>query len=122
MLVKNITWTSPNDEEAEVDITDGYFTCKAFSYPCNAKIGDSLSEPLHIFSLKHAKPCNKNSNEGIRDTKSNGLSKKIIAKVVDITTQTINIGRISFIVDDHLPEGITNGDIIELECARVDLW
>lgn len=122
VIVKNIKWISKASEEAEVEISDGEFTCVAFSHPCSLNIGDEVSEPLHIFSMKNAMRCKDLSKVGIWNIQEQGLSRKIIGKVSNASEQIVTVGEIAMIIDDYLPGGIMTGDLIEFECARIDLW
>ena len=121
MLVRNIQWISKGADEAEVEITDGSFVCFAFSQPCTVKIGDKIAEPLHVFDVKDAMISNQ-TELGIWKTTENGLGCNVIAKVVDIRAQLLSVGGIQLLVDDYLPGGLEPGNIIEFECARIDLW
>lgn len=122
MIVKNIKWISRISEEAEVELSDGEFICVAFSHPCSVKIGDKISEPLHIFSMKSAIRCQESAELGIWNIQGQGLSRKIIARVLDTSEQVVTVGNITMIIDDYLPGGIVTGDLMEFECARIDLW
>ena len=50
------------------------------------------------------------------------LERKVVAKVIDITNQVVAVGDIHMVIDDFLPKGLEIGNIIEFECARIDLW
>ncbi|MFJ5283355.1 hypothetical protein ACIP66_05785 [Pseudomonas sp. NPDC088429] len=122
VIVKNIKWISQISEEAEVEISDGEFTCIAFSHPCRASIGDKVNEPLHIFSMKNAMRCTELAELGIWNIQGQDLSRKVIARVLDTSEQVVTVGKITMTIDDYLPGGIIVGDLIEFECARIDLW
>jgi hypothetical protein len=122
MIVKNINWISKAAEEAEVELSDGEFTCIAFSQPCNANIGDTINKPLHVFSIKNAMLCESDTTLGIWSNEGTGLSRKVIARVTDASEQLIAVGRINLVIEDYLPGGIRTGDLIEFICARIDLW
>jgi hypothetical protein len=121
MKIESINWISKEAEEAEVTISDGHFTCIAFCQTCNIKVGDKITEPLHTFSIKNAMLSDK-STLGVWNVSETKLEKKVIAKILDITNQIVAVGDISLIIDDYLPGGLENGDIMEFECARIDLW
>ena len=121
MIIESIKWISSEAEEAEVEISDGQFKCVAFSQPCDAEVGQQITEPLHVFSIKNAMISDK-STLGIWSTSNGKLERKVVAKIVDITNQVIAVGDISMVIDDFLPSGLENGNIIEFECARIDLW
>ena len=108
-------------EEAEVEISDGDFTCIAFSQPCNVIVGEHLTQPLHVFSVKNA-VISDQSAVGIWNLSDTKLQRKVVAKIIDITNQVVVVGDIHMVIDDFLPGGLEIGNIIEFECARIDLW
>lgn len=59
---------------------------------------------------------------GIWKISHNSLEQKIIAEIVDLTQQIIAIGKIFLVIDDYLPGGLSNGNTIEFQCSRIDLW
>lgn len=121
MQVKNIQWLSQAAAEAEVEITDGNFVCVAFSCPCEVQVGDKLTEPLHVFDIKDAMLSEK-SELGIWKINETGLGRKIVAELIDVAKQVLAVGGITLIVDEYLPGGLERGNLIEFECARIDLW
>jgi hypothetical protein len=122
MLIKDISWISRDSAEAEVEISDGNFTCVAFSQPCSANIGETINDPLHVFSLKEAMICESESPVGIWNTEKPGLSRKVIARVINASEHLVAVGGIKLLIDDYLPGGINTGDLIEFKCGRIDLW
>lgn len=62
------------------------------------------------------------STLGIWNISETKLERKVIAKIVDISNQIFAVGDILLTIDDFLPGGLENGNIIEFECARIDLW
>ncbi|WP_139833052.1 MULTISPECIES: hypothetical protein [unclassified Pseudomonas] len=122
MIVKNIKWISESAEEAEVEISDGEFTCVAFSQPCDRTIGETIDEPLHVFSMRDAMICENEPTVGIWNIENSGLSRRVVAKVTDTTQQLIAVGKINLVIEDHLPGGIEKDDLIEFNCGRIDLW
>jgi hypothetical protein len=121
MLVKSIKWLSVSAAEAEVEITDGVFTCIAFSCPCEVAVNDKISEPLHIFDIQKSMLV-ENTELGIWSQTDNGLERKVIAKLADVSKQILMVGNIMLVVDDYLPGGLEQGNLVEIECARIDLW
>ena len=121
MQVKNIKWLSVPAAEAEVEITDGVFTCIAFSCTCEVAINDRLSETLHVFDIQKAMLV-ENAEPGIWNMTEHGLERKIIAKLTDVSKKILEVGNILLVVDEHLPGGLEQGNLVEIECARIDLW
>jgi hypothetical protein len=93
MIIKSIKWISKSSEEAEVEISDGDFTCIAFSQPCDVIVGEHLTQPLHVFSVKNAMISDQPAVEiwSLSDTK---LEREVVAKVIDITNQLVAVGDI----------------------------
>jgi hypothetical protein len=121
MQVKSINWLSVSAAEAEVEITDGVFTCTAFACPCGVKINDEICEPLHIFEIRNAM-LSRESETGIWNINKLGLGRRVVAELTNSSSNLLRVGDIKLFVDGHLPGGIQNGDIVEFECARIDLW
>lgn len=91
MIIKSIKWLSKSAEEAEVEISDGDFICIAFSQPCNVVVGEHLTQPLHIFSIKNA-VISDQSAVGIWNLSDTKIERKVVAKVIDITNQVVAVG------------------------------
>lgn len=121
MKVEDIRWLSKEADEAEVLVSDGSYKCEAYSQPCNVTVGDSLHDRLHLFGIRGAMLI-ATSDLGVHKLDSAGLAQRVIARVSDAREGYLTIGAIQFATDDPLPGGIREGDIITLECARVDLW
>jgi hypothetical protein len=121
MRIEDIVWLSKEADEAEVLVTDGQYSCKAYSQPCNVKVGDYLGERLHLFGVRDAR-LSEISEPGIHRLASNGLAQRLVAKVSDVKLGYLTVGKIHFAADDPLPGGIAEGDMISLDCARIDLW
>lgn len=121
MRIEDICWLSKEADEAEVLVTDGQYSCKAYSQPCNVKVGDSLDARLHLFGVRDAM-VTETIELGIHRLASKDLAQRLVAKVSDAQLGYLTVGEIHFAADDSLPGGIAEGDIISLECARIDLW
>jgi hypothetical protein len=121
MQVKNIKWLSVPAAEAEVEITDGAFTCIAFSCPCEVEVNDKISEPLHVFNIRNAILVD-NAAPGIWNLTDGGLGRKVIAELTDVSKQLLKVGGIVLVVEEYLPGGLEQGNLVEFECARIDLW
>lgn len=119
MIIKSIKWIT--NEEAEVHISDGRYTCTAFSWPCKVNSGDHLTDPLHVFSIRNAMLSDQ-ATLGVWNISDTKLDQKVVAKIVNIVDQIVAIGDIHMVIDDPLPGGFETGSVIEFECARIDLW
>ena len=121
MHIESVEWISKEAEEAEVVVSDGRFSCRAFSQPCSLLVGQVLQEPLHVFGAKKimistAGEC------GFELQVNGGLAQKIIAVLQDLQSRRLSVGGIELVLDDYVPGGIQTGDMIEFECARIDVW
>ena len=121
MHVEDIHWLSKSAEEAEVIISDGSFRCEAYSQPCNASVGETLRQPLHVFGIRNAM-LKEGGALGFWKIDAVGLAQRVVAKVTNFREGLLSVGGIDLIADDPLPGGIQDGDFIEIECARVDMW
>lgn len=121
MQIKNIKWLSVPAAEAEVEITDGAFTCVAFACPCEVEVNDKISEPLHVFDIRNALLVD-DVAPGIWNLTDDGLGRKVIAELIDVSKQLLKVGDIVLVVDEYLPGGLEHGNLVEFECARIDLW
>ncbi|WP_435269767.1 hypothetical protein [Shinella sp. BE166] len=121
MKVESIRWLSRSADEAEVIVSDGRYRCEAYSYLCKVKVGDSLDDRLHLFGIHYAMLAEP-TELAIRKIAAEGLTQQVVGRVTDAQKGYLAVGDIHFIADDPLPGGIDVGDIIALECARIDLW
>ena len=121
MRIESINWLSKSADGAEVVVSDGLFKCEAYSQPCDASIGDVLVQPLHIFGIRNA-ILNEGGILGFRKVDATGLAQLVVAKVTNFREGCLSVGAIELIADDPLPGGIQDGDLVELECARIDMW
>lgn len=119
--IEDIRWLSKEADEAEVLVSDGSYRCEAYSQPCNVKVGDALEDRLHLFGIRDAM-LTETTELGVHKLDSAGLAQRVVARVSDAHEGYLTVGAIQFAADDPLPGGIRQGDIITLECARIDLW
>jgi hypothetical protein len=121
MRVEAIQWISKMAQEAEVTFSDGHFTCKAFSQPCEVSVDEEVPLPLHIFGIREVMIAN-DSDVFVMKLNEVGLDQRVVATVIDLSSKLLAVGGITFIVDDYLPGGLVVGDRVKFECARIDLW
>jgi len=121
MHVANIKWLSLPAAEAEVEIVDGVVKCVAFSCPCEVDVGDEIIGPLHVFNLRNAVLVD-NVGESISLMGNTGLSHHVVAKLIDPARQICGVGNILLSVEDDLPGGSEEGNLLAFECGRIDLW
>ena len=111
---------SESSPDSEVLLTDGYFECLAFSSPTTVRIGDEVREPLHLFGLRSVM-LSEGLELGIAQP-SEGHPRRLVATVVTLDPLTVGVGRFRFEIDDYAFGGIQVGDIVQIECGRMDLW
>lgn len=51
-----------------------------------------------------------------------GLARRGAGTLTNVAGGEIAIGGLRFVFDDPLPGGLTEGDVVAFECARIDLW
>jgi hypothetical protein len=121
MRVESIEWISKEAEEAEVVVSDGRFSCRAFSQPCSLSVGQVLEEPLHVFGAKNIM-LSTAEEQGMELQVEGGLAHRVTAVFQDLQRRRLIVGGIELILDDYVPGGIQAGDMINFECARIDVW
>ena len=120
MYVSAVTPFAPGSESAEVTVTDGQYSCRAFSYPCDAVEGEVVTEPLQLFDeviclmFEDAEP--RIESTGDVDFRHCG-----VAKVLDVENDLLCVGELILQAGGQLPGGLAVGDAVEFECVRIDL-
>ena len=120
MIVKKLTWISKAADEAELVISDCKYECIAFSQPCKIKEGDHLVEPLHAFMVSDLM-ISREENCGAIIIYPDGLGQHCVAEVMDSAGGLVKIGNIEIILEERAPPGALTGDLIEFNCARLDI-
>lgn len=121
MKVKKITWISSAAQEAEVEITDGTYSCVAFCQPCELKVGVDINEPLHAFITKNTM-LSSNEEVSIGKISKDVFGHRCTAKVFDKSNGLVKVGSIIIELDSVIPPGAEYGTLIEFECSRLDIW
>ncbi|WAC71214.1 hypothetical protein OU995_16625 [Roseateles sp. SL47] len=121
MRVEYIEWISREAEEAEVVVSHGHFSCRAFSQPCLLSVGQVLEQPLHVFGAKNIMRSAA-EEQSIELQVEGGLAHKVTGIFKDSQSKRIIVGGIEMVLDDYIPGGLQVGDMIDFECARIDVW
>ena len=121
LIVEKITWLSVAAAEAEVEISDGTFACVAFSCPCDVRERQILTQPLHAFGSRNVGRTG-STPQGIWNVTEKGLGRRVVGKLVELEAQLVAVGGIVISIDEPLPGGLREGEMIEFECGRIDLW
>lgn len=119
LRVVEVTPVSAASPDSDVLLTDGHFQCLAFSSPTTVVAGDEVREPLHLFGLRSIMLSDREL--GIA-APSDGHPRRLVARVLTLDPLTVGVGRFRFEIDDYAFAGIQSGDIVQIECGRVDLW
>ncbi len=119
MYIKKLDWLSEAAKEAELIITDGNYSCVAFSQPCKHKQEDKIFEPLHAFMVENLMLSHEID---LKIETVKGFQHKVVALVRDINEDIVQVGDISIKLDYHIPSWAKDGDFVEFECGRIDLW
>ena len=119
MYIKILKWLSVSSQEAELTVTDDNYSCLAFSQPCNYKQGDILHEPLHGFIVENLMLSNK---QEFRIDNIKNFQHKIIARIINFDEDLVEVGDIHIKLDDNIPSWAKDGDYIEFNCSRLDIW
>tara|TARA_R110001599_G_C11823498_1_gene617468 strand:+ start:165 stop:530 length:366 start_codon:yes stop_codon:yes gene_type:complete len=121
MRIEKLVWISEVAQEAELIISDGQFTCIAFSQPCDYNEGDSVDDYLHAFMSKNIM-LSQDDGVSIRSLEERLLSHKCTAVVESRMESLVRIGNIIIELDSQIPAGVEDGMLVDFECARLDLW
>ena len=121
MRISNINWLSKSAKEAEIEISDGFYKLIVFSQPCEYKINQKIDDYIHPLEVKNLQ---KTSNEQVDILKLQRTSfgYKIIGTFNDAGNSLISVGNIKFQLSEPIPSWAREGDIIEFESIRFDLW
>ncbi|WP_038181721.1 hypothetical protein [Vibrio rhizosphaerae] len=121
MKIEKINWISEIAQEAEVFLTDGEYKCMAFCQPCNYDVGMSISTALHSFMTKNIM-LSYSENCLLKQIDSERFPHKCTAIVKNVSSSLVSVGKFVIELDSIIPAGVNDGDIIDFECARIDLW
>lgn len=121
MRVVSVTLFDPILKSAEVIISDGKFTCRAFSHPCHIEPGAELIRPLQLLD-EAGLMLTDITEPKIEAITASGLAHRGVALVMDAEQQLFAVGGLHLQIAGSLPGGISSGDMIEFECARIDIY
>jgi hypothetical protein len=121
MKIEKINWISREGQEAEVLVSDGDCVCAVFCQPCEYEEQALVAGPLHAFMTKHVMLSRRESISLKRiDTKL--FAYECTAHVLDSLRALVSIGSLEIELDDRIPAGVNNGDLVDFECSRIDIW
>lgn len=120
MLVKKCEWISKDAEEAMLYVGSKPFQCLAFCHPCHLKAGDNLEYPLLAVDVTGVIKQEKSSKLKIQK-KDNDFSYQIVGVMVDASSRLVCVDEIHIELDESIPGDISDEDIIEFQCSRLDV-
>lgn len=115
----SIKWMSEEALEAEVVITDGIFQMNCFSQPLRYVKGDMINENLYGFDVSNVKIANE-PIEYINKI-GNNFEYQLSGRLVNKKNKVIGLGEILIEVKD-LPYDINEGEYVEFNCKRIDIY
>lgn len=124
MRVKKLHWISVAGKEAELLITDGKNECLAFSQPCDIALGAKINGCLHALDVEDFKRASDKLTPEtiIRIPEWGYFYHYCVATVVDVEKNIVSIGKIIIELDFDIPAWTKAGDLVEFNCARLDIW
>jgi len=84
-------------------------------------VNEKCSEPLHVFGIRNTMLVD-NAAPSIWNLTDEGLGRKVIAELIDVSKQLLKVGGIVLVVEEYLAGGLEQGNLVDFECARIDLW
>ncbi len=123
MKITKLNWISKAAQEAELTVSDGTHECLAFSQPCKVQLNENLIEPLHAMDVENLmKVIDQNQSENIERVNDSYFSHYCIAKVIKIDESIVSIGGIIIELECAIPGWAKEGDLVEFNCSRLDIW
>ena len=117
MIVKNIVWLDKDDNEAELEVSDGQWSCLVYSMPCSVKLNQEIPESLS---------CNGDYGITSSDTRDFLLRKmdspyayEIVGQVHNKEKSIIRVGNLLFTADSEVPGDLNNGDWVQFVTDRL---
>lgn len=121
MKISKIEWISEGIKEAVVEVTDGKFSVKCFSQPLNYPLDSEINDPLYCYDVNYIVKSYENTYKV--EKLSSYFAYNFIGKLVDKNNNRVKVGEIFLELDlTSLPGDINEGDYIQFECSRLDLY
>lgn len=124
MRVEKINWVSKSAKEAELIISDGKEKCLVFSQPCDFTVGNMIEGPLHAVDVGQiVKVIDQDCFEKIiRNSDKSYFSHHCVARIIDLENSLVTVGEFKIELDCQIPSWAEENDLIEFDCARLDIW
>ncbi len=120
MKIVKIEWIYEDIKEAELTISDGWFSCVAFCHPCKYSENDTLSKPIHASDVENLMLA---LDKGTSITKKHGrpFVYKIQGQIIDLDNSVIAVGDIKIELCDKIPGWAKSGDYVEFY-GYLSIW
>ncbi len=118
MTAKKIEWLNRDDDEAEVLASDGTWSCKVYSMPCQiSKEGDEIKwlACLLCSEIVSADTCEFSLARLINKP----YGYEIIGQISDAKEGLVAVGGLVFLVDQSIPGDLNEGDWVQFTVDRV---
>lgn len=120
VIVDKINWINKEEREADVTISDGTYSVLCFSCPFNQKENDIFDNLIYCFEVKGIAKSFE-SNPSI--IKKNGFYEYMLRGRLEKKEKIVNIGELQIDISEaNIPNDIHDGDYIEFEVGRLDLY
>lgn len=121
MKISNINWISKSSQEAEVKINDGKHKITLYSQPCEYSVNQEIDENIHPLEVKNFRKSLELEVKVIKLSNAY-YSYRIVGLVHDIDHAIISVGSLKFELNIPIPSWAEEGDLIEFDSIRFDLW
>jgi len=120
MRIVSEEWLSEPSKEAVVTLQSEDLFVAAFSHPYTMSLGDTVSDPLHVFDPLSV--VRSDTHEPSITRQSDSLAHELTAKIEDREKGLISAGGFKFEVEEPLPSDLCDGEMVNIVCRRIDLW
>lgn len=121
ILVNELLKYDEFSQETDVVLSDGEFTLVCFAHPCNLVKGQVFNDDVYVLN---AEGIYKSATErSIINKLESHYSYHLSGKVIDIAKQIVQVGEFKICLGgEGIPKDIKEGDFIEFDAYRLDLY
>ncbi len=121
MKIIDINWLSKSAKEAEVIISDGIYSLSVFSQPCDYAKNQEINDCIHPLEVKNFRKSYEQITT-IEKLTDSYFGYRIIGVLDNIDNAILSVGKIKLELNVLIPSWAQEGDYIEFESLRFDLW
>ena len=121
MIISNINWMSKSAKEAEILVSDGAHEIILFCYPCYYSENQNIEEYIHPLDVENFQKTIDNQ-VSIFKLANSYYGYKVVGIVESFDNSIIAVGELKFELSTPIPSWVAEGDLIEFESMRFDLW